>query len=235
MIVLPPWVQEGGAEPTLARLADPAVRARLATEGGDGPRGPIDDVRLGYVEAPAYRSYEGLTLAEAARAAGKAAGRAGLMEFACDVLLASGLAVGCVVPHRARGEADVRSLMRHPVMLGGSDGIFTGGHPHPRGYGCFARYLGPYVRDTLTWTLEEAVQHLAGQPARRLGLSDRGLIRPGLAADLVVFDPARIADRATYERGREPAVGMEHVLVNGEPVLLHGERTKARPGRALRR
>ncbi|HSE94591.1 MAG TPA: D-aminoacylase [Methylomirabilota bacterium] len=235
MIVLPPWVQEGGPEPTLSRLADPAIRKRLLTEGGDGPRGPIDDVRLAYVEAPAYRSYEGLTLADGARAAGKGAGPAGVMDFACDVLLASALAVGCVVPHRGRGEVDVRALMRHPAMLGGSDGIFAGDHPHPRGYGCFARYLGPYVRDTLAWTLEEAVEHLAGQPARRLGLADRGLIREGLAADLVVFDPARIVDRATYERGRELAIGMEHVLVNGDPVLLHGERTKALPGRALRR
>jgi N-acyl-D-amino-acid deacylase len=128
----------------------------------------------------------------------------------------------------------VTSLMRHPAMMGGSDGIFAGGRPHPRGWGCFGRYLGHYVREARTWTLEEAVQHLAAHPARRLGLVDRGLVRPGMAADLVVFDAARIGDRATYADGRQPATGVDHVLVNGEPVLVDGQRTSALPGRALR-
>jgi N-acyl-D-amino-acid deacylase len=234
MIALPPWVQEGGAEATLARLADPAVRARLTGEGFAGPRGPLDQVRLSYVEAPAYRACEGLTLAEAAARTAGHPGPAALIDFVCDVLIASSLAVGCVVPHRQRTEADVQALMRHPAMMGGSDGIFAGGRPHPRGWGCFARYLGHYVREARAWTLEEAVQHLAAHPARRLGLVDRGLIRPGMAADLVVLDPDRIADRATYAEGRQPAEGVEHVLVNGEPVLVDGERTRALPGRALR-
>jgi N-acyl-D-amino-acid deacylase len=233
MIALPPWVQEGGADATLGRLADPAVRARLRTEGFAGPRGPLDQVRLSYVEAPAYRAYEGLTLAEAASRAGRA-GPEGIVDFVCDVLAASALAVGCVVEHQQRGEADVQALMRHPAMMGGSDGIFAGGRPHPRGWGCFGRYLGHYVREARTWTLEEAVQHLAAHPARRLGLADRGLIRPGMAADLVVFDPDRIGDRATYADGRRPAAGVDHVLVNGEAVLQDGQRTSALPGRALR-
>jgi N-acyl-D-amino-acid deacylase len=234
MIALPPWVQEGGAEATLARLADPAVRARLRGEGFAGPRGPLDQVRLSYVEAPAYRASEGLTLVEAATRATGHTGPESLVDFVCDVLIASGLAVGCVVPHRQRTEADVQALMRHPAMMGGSDGIFAGGRPHPRGWGCFARYLGHYVREARTWTLEEAVQHLAAHPARRLGLVDRGLVRPGMAADLIVFDPERIADRATYADGRQAAEGVEHVLVNGEPVLVDGDRTPALPGRALR-
>jgi N-acyl-D-amino-acid deacylase len=234
MIALPPWAQEGGADATLARLGDPAVRARLRAEGFAGPRGPLDQVRLSYVEAPAYRSYEGLTLAEAA---GRATGRAGaeaIVDFVCDVLVASSLAVGCVVAHQQRAEEDVTALMRHPAMMGGSDGIFAGGRPHPRGWGCFGRYLGHYVREARTWTLEEAVQHLAAHPARRLGLADRGLIRPGMAADLVVFDADRIGDRATYADGRQPAAGVDHVLVNGELVLVDGQRTRALPGRALR-
>jgi N-acyl-D-amino-acid deacylase len=234
MVALPPWVQEGGVDATLARLADPAVRARLHAEGFAGSRGPLDQVRLGYVEAPAYRAYEGLSLVEAAERALGRSGHRALVDFVCDVLVASGLAVGCVVPHLKRTEADVQALMRHPAMMGGSDGIFAGGRPHPRGWGCFGRYLGHYVREARTWTLEEAVQHLAAHPARRLGLGDRGLIRAGLAADLVVFDPDRIADRATYADGRQPAIGMEHVVVNGELVLEAGARTPARPGRALR-
>jgi N-acyl-D-amino-acid deacylase len=234
MVALPPWVQEGGADATLARLVDPAVRARLRAEGFAGPRGPLDQVRLSYIEAPAYRGYEGLTLGEAASRATTRSGPEAIVDFVCDVLVASALAVGCVVAHQQRMEADVQALMRHPAMMGGSDGIFAGGRPHPRGWGCFGRYLGHYVREARTWTLEEAVQHLAAHPARRLGLVDRGLIRPGMAADLVVFDSDRIGDRATYADGRQPAEGVDHVLVNGEPVLLDGQRTSALPGRALR-
>ena len=234
MVALPPWVQEGGADATLARLADPGVRARLRSEGFSGPRGPLGEVRLSYVEAPAYRVYEGLTLGEAARRASGRADPEAIVDFVCDVLVASTLAVGCVVAHQQRAEEDVTALMRHPAMMGGSDGIFAGGRPHPRGWGCFGRYLGHYVREARTWTLEEAVQHLAAHPARRLGLADRGLIRSGMAADLVVFDPDRIGDRATYADGRQPAVGVDHVLVNGEPVLVDGQRTAALPGRALR-
>jgi N-acyl-D-amino-acid deacylase len=224
-------VQEGGIDATLGRLRDPAVRARLRT-GYAGPRGPIEHVRLSYVDAPAYRALEGLTLAEAAARAGGAPGE--LIDFVCELLLASGLAVGCIVPHQGRSEEDVRALMRHPAMMAGSDGIFTGRHPHPRGHGCFARYLGHYVREAGVWTLEEAVQHLSSHAAQRLGLTDRGLVRPGMAADLVVLDAGRVAEEASYEDGRRLAVGVRHVLVNGEPVLLDGVRTPARPGRPLK-
>src|SRR5262249_23545011 len=106
--------------------------------------------------------------------------------------------------------------------------------PHPRGCGCFARYLGHHVRDDRTWTLEQAVQHLAAHAARRFGLHDRGLLREGMAADVVVFDPEPLADHATYDDGRQLATGVAHVLVNGELVLRDGERTAALPGRALR-
>lgn len=234
MAALPPWAQEGGVEATVARLRDPAVRARLK-EGFDGPRGPLGQVRLSYIRAAAYRDYEGLTLEEAAqRATGKRTPDA-VMDFACEVLVASDLEVGHVVAHhQRRTEDDVRAMMHHPAMMAGSDGIFTGSRPHPRGCGCFARYLGHYVREARTWTLEEAVQRLSSHAAQRFGLTDRGLLRPGMAADVVVFDPDRIADQATYEDGRRLAVGVEQVLVNGEPVLLDGQRTAARPGRALR-
>jgi N-acyl-D-amino-acid deacylase len=228
MVVLPPWVQEGGVEPTVARLRDPAVRVRLR-ESFQNPRGPLETVRLGFVASPAYRRHEGQTLDQAAQAVG-----ADMGEFICDLLVASDLAVGCVVPHLRRGEEDVRALMRHPAMMAGSDGIYTGGFPHPRGCGCFARYLGHYVREGV-WTLEEAVQHLAAHAARRYGLRDRGLLQAGMAADVIVFDAARVVDRSTYDDGRRLAEGMEHVLVNGELVLHNGERTAALPGRGLRR
>jgi N-acyl-D-amino-acid deacylase len=230
MVALPPAVQEGGVEATLARLRDPAVRAGLAAAPGPSKRGPLEEVRLSYVASPEYRQYEGRTLAEAAEAAGK-----GLPDFVCDVLVASNLAVGCIAPHQQRTQEDVRALMRHPAMMAGSDGIYTGRCPHPRGCGCFARYLGHHVRGDHTWTLEQAVQHLSAHAARRFGLADRGLIRAGFAADVVVFDPEAIADHATYEDGRRLATGVEHVVVNGEVVLHDGARTAALPGRSLRR
>jgi N-acyl-D-amino-acid deacylase len=229
MVVLPPEVQEGGVGPTVRRLREPKVRAQLR-DWFAGPRLALDAIRLSFVADPAFRHYEGQTLEKAA-----ASGAQHPADFVCDLLVAANLAVGCVVQHRQRTPDDVRQMMRHPAMMAGSDGIFTGSFPHPRGCGCFARYLGPYVRDEHAWSLELAVQHMSWHAARRFGLADRGLLRPGMAADVVVFDPATVADRSTYDNGQSLAVGMEHVLVNGEPVLQSGSRTPALPGRGLRR
>lgn len=230
MIALPPEVQEGGLDATLARLADPATREALRPAFAS-PRFPLATIRLGYIAAPEYRQFEGKTLAEAAGSDDPQI----LGDLVVTLLRASELAVGCVVPHKARGEEDVRDLMRSPAMMGGSDGIFTGRYPHPRGHGCYARFLGHHVREAKTWSLETAVMRLTSHAARRYGLMDRGLLRAGMAADVVVFDPATITDRATYADGRQLAEGVHHVWVNGEPVLLHGKRTPARPGRGLRR
>jgi N-acyl-D-amino-acid deacylase len=191
---------------------------------------PLETIRIGFVANASQRHLEGKTVVEGARQGGKDPG-----DFICDLLVDSDMAIGCVVPHQRRDGEDVRQLMRHPCMMAGSDGIYTGSHPHPRGCGCFARYLGHYVREEKTWTLEEAVQHLSAHCARRFGLKDRGLIREGMAADIAIFDPETIADRSTYDEGRNLAVGMDTVLVNGEAVLLQGQRTKALPGRGLRR
>jgi N-acyl-D-amino-acid deacylase len=229
MYALPPEVQQGGLDVTMKRLSDPAVRARLP-EAFASLKSPLETVRISYVANPEWRKYEGMTLLDAAGSRDPER----LVAFVCDILLASEMAVGCVVPHRQRGEDDVRELMRHPAMMGGSDGIFTGSRPHPRGCGCYARYLGHYVREGV-WTLETAVQRLAAHPAQRYGLRDRGLLRAGMVADVVVFDPATIADAATFDDGTRLAVGVEHVLVNGELVLRGGERTQALPGRGLRR
>jgi N-acyl-D-amino-acid deacylase len=141
---------------------------------------------------------------------------------------------GCLAPHTWREERDIDPLMRHPAMMACSDGIFVGGAPHPRGWAAFARYLGHNVRQG-TWPLEEAVRKMSAHAARRFGLKDRGLLREGFAADLIVFDPAAVRDRATFGNGRQLAEGMEHVIVNGELVLHAGKRTGALPGRALRR
>ena len=232
MVALPPWVQEGGNEATLARLAEPAIRSRLRAEWFPAPtQFPLEKMRLAMVADPSWRWAEGRTVTDAAREAGLAPG-----EFVCEILLASALAVG-VVNFRAndRTEADVRAILRHPSHMAGSDGIFRGGHPHPRGWGAFARYLGRHTRELGDYTWPEAVAHLATHAARRFRLTDRGLVRPGFVADLAMFDPWAVADRSTDAEGRTLAEGVRHVVVNGVLALLDGEPTGATPGRALRR
>lgn len=229
MLTLPPETLEGGIEPTVQRLKLPATRKKLEP-AFTNPRFPIETIRLASLPSDQYRHLEGKTLSDAA-----AECRQSVLDFTCDLLIATDLAAGCVIRHFAqRQDDDVLKLMRHPLMMAGSDGIYVGGKPHPRGTGCFARYLGHHVRRG-DWSLEEAVMKCSYHAARRFGLKDRGLIREGLAADVVVFDAERIADRSTYDDGKTLAVGVEHVFVNGVPVLLDGQRTPARPGRGLKR
>ena len=233
MLTLPADVYAGGVDATIERLTDVSVRTRLESEFAK-PRFPIETIRLASLPHPDWAKYEGQLLPDAVADRQGSAGVKEMVAFVCDLLVATDLAAGCVIRHfAARQESDLPKLMNHPAMMAGSDGIYVGGFPHPRGTGCFARYLGEYVRNG-TWTLETAVRHLSFHGARRYGLTDRGLIRDGMAADVVVFDPATIADRSTFENGRALAVGVDHVAVNGELVLHNGERTSALPGRGLK-
>lgn len=230
MLTLPPEILEGGPDATMQRLRDPAVRKALEPAFAN-PRFPIETIRLASVPSDQYRHLEGKSLIEAS------GGREPpeLVNFVCDLLIATDLATGCVIRHFAeRQESDIVAILKHPLMMAGSDGSYVGGRPHPRGTGCYARYLGHHVRAG-DWTLEEAVTRCSYHAARRYGLKDRGLLREGFAADVVVFDPDTIADRSTYDDGKALAVGVQHVLVNGQPVLLNRERTKALPGRGLKR
>ena len=180
-------------------------------QNGDGPRGS--------------------TVVEAASKAGLKPG-----DFVREILIASEMAVG-VVNFRAndRTEEDVRAILRHPSHMAGSDGIFRGGFPHPRGWGAFARYLGYHTRTLGDYTWPEAITHLTTHAARRYRLTDRGLVRPGYVADLAILNPKTVTDRSTYEAGRTLAEGVKHVIVNGVLALEDGEPTGATPGRALRR
>ena len=234
MIALPQEMQKGGRTATIQRLAEKATFNELAP-WFEAPRIPLENVRLSYLAHPDWKMYEGLTLKDAAKKLTGSEGPAAIGSFVCQSLVQCGLAVGCVVPHRNRDEKDIDAFMNHEGMMAGSDGIYTGDFPHPRGYGCFARYLGHHVRDAKSWGLEQAIQKLSWHGARRHGLKDRGLCNPGYAADVVVFDPTTIKDNAWYETGKQPASGMEHVFVNGKAVLLSGQRTTALPGRGLRR
>ena len=232
MVALPGWVQADGVDETLQRLAEPATRKRLHAEWfSQEPPYPLDQMHLAMVAHPDWRWAEGKTVADAAKEAGLSRG-----DFVIDILIASGMAVG-VVAFRAgdRTDEDVRAILRHPAHMAGSDGIFCGGYPHPRGWGAFARYLGRHTRELGDYTWAEAVTHLSGHAARRYRLTDRGMIRPCFAADIAVFDPAAITDHSTYADGRREAEGMAHVVVNGRLVLKDGEPTGATPGLGLRR
>ncbi len=232
MVALPPWVQEGGIEPTLERLTDARIRKRLNEEWFSTTTPyPLDTTTITMTANPDWRWAEGLKVVEAAERAGRPPG-----DFVCEILAANGMAVG-IFGFRPgdRTEADVRAILRHDAHMAGSDGIFCGGYPHPRGWGAFARYLGYHTRQLGDYTWPEAVTHLSAHAARRYRLTDRGMLRPGFAADIAVFDPDTVTDRSTYAQGRALAEGVEHVLVNGTLALHNGEPTGARPGRALRR
>ncbi|MER5387818.1 D-aminoacylase [Saccharopolyspora sp. NPDC002686] len=233
--LLPSWAMVGGVEATLARLRDPAQRERirvaLEEEGSDGCHGvPVewDTIEINGVREPANDHLVGRSVAESARAAGKAPA-----EHYFDVLVSEELGSSCLM--HVGHEDNVQAIMRHRVHTAGSDGLLVGARPHPRAWGTFPRYLGHYVRELGVLGLEECVQHMTSRPADRLGLTDRGRIRPGHAADLVLFDPDAVADTATFDEPRQQAAGIPHVLVNGVPVIEDGRRTDALPGRALRK
>ncbi len=140
----------------------------------------------------------------------------------------------CLANRQIGNEENVRAIMQHPAHMAGSDGILVGGRPHPRGWGTFPRYLGHYVRELGILSLTEAVRHMTSAPAARLGLTTRGLVQPGMVADLVAFDPVTIADGATYEQPTLPPVGIPHVWIGGIATVSDGRRTAHTPGRALR-
>jgi N-acyl-D-amino-acid deacylase len=189
----------------------------------------LDEVTLAFVADPELSWAEGKTLADCAARAGCDVG-----EFVCDVLARSDLAVGCVRAGRPDiGDEDIRAMLRHEAHMGGSDGIFVGSVPHPRGWGTFARYLGRHVRELGDWSWAQAAQHLAERPARRFGLTDRGTVQIGKAADLAIIDPSTVRDVATFEQPRALAVGVADVIVNGVVVLRNGKLTGALAGRAL--
>jgi N-acyl-D-amino-acid deacylase len=230
MVCLPRAMQEGGIPATVARLRDRATRRELASWLEDPPY-DLGLMRIAAVFRPENKRFEGLAPAEAARVAGKE-----LAEFLCDLLVSENMAVSVIAQSRGdRGEEDLKQIMAHPAHMAGSDGIYTGGRPHPRGWGTFARYLGVYTREQGVYTLEEAVRHLSAHAARRHHLRDRGHVWPGFAADLVLFDPVTIIDRSTYEDGRRFAEGVSHVWVNGRLVLDDGRLTGDTPGRGVRR
>jgi N-acyl-D-amino-acid deacylase len=234
LIMIPPWVQAGGPKATKDRLADRAVRDRIRrelTERGVlyAGRNAWDDVRLGAFVRPDLLQWEGRTLGDLVR------DRNGdSVDVLCDLLLEEDLRINQVTP--GPWTETLRDFIRHPVGMIGTDSTFVGAKPSPRTYGSFPRVLGQFVRDEALLSVEEAVRSMTSAPAARLGLADRGLIRDGFAADLVVFAPDRVRSNATYDEPRQFPDGIEWVLVGGDVVVGPGVgHTGARPGRVLRR
>ncbi|MGA8115137.1 MAG: amidohydrolase family protein [Actinocatenispora sp.] len=230
MVVLPPWLPTADPERTVAALADDDTLSRLDTEWF-GPRAEVwPRITLSHVPSEQWRWAEGRTLPTVAEKVGLSPA-----ETCVALLRATDLQVGCVFGQPPTNSAEsVRALLRHPAQMGSSDGIYMGGHPHPRGWGAFARVLGRHVRELGDLSWPDAVVHLSAHPARRFGFRGRGLLRVGGVADLAVIDPARVADVATYEEPKRCAVGVDDVVVNGRPVLAGGELTGEKPGRPLR-
>ncbi|MGH8967669.1 MAG: N-acyl-D-amino-acid deacylase family protein, partial [Actinomycetes bacterium] len=233
--LLPSWSTEGGLAPTLDRLSNTDTRERIRVNleetGSDGCHGvPVDwdTIEINGVRRDENAHLVGHSVAESARRAGRPPA-----ELYLDVLVSERLGTSCLM--HVGHEGNVREIMRHPAHTGGSDGILVGERPHPRAWGTFPRYLARYVRELGVLTLEDCVHHLTGRPAARLNLVDRGLVRPGYAADLVLLDPDTVQDTATFTGPRQQATGIDLVLVDGAPVIDDGARTEALPGRALRR
>ena len=233
LIMIPPWVQAGGPMPTRERLADASVRDRIRRELAErgvlyAGRGAWDDVRLGAFSRPELLRYEGLTLGEVVR------DRDGdPVDVLCDLLLEEDLRINQVTP--GPWTESLRDFIRHPVGMIGTDSTFVAEKPSPRTYGSFPRVLGQFVREEALMSLTDAVRSMTSAAAARLGLSNRGLLRDGYVADVVVFDPERVRSNATYDEPRQFPDGIEWVLVGGEVVVEQGRHTGARSGRVLRR
>ncbi|MFJ3581368.1 amidohydrolase family protein [Streptomyces sp. NPDC090127] len=233
--VLPSWAAEGGPEALLARLRDDAtaerIRHHLEEIGSDGCHGvPMewDTIEISGVSDPGLASCVGRTIAQSARMRGEAPWVTARRLLIDDRL-------GSTILQHVGHEENVRAIMRHRVHTGGSDGILQGFKPHPRAYGTFPQYLGKYVREEGVLSLEECVAHLTSRPAARLRLPDRGLVREGYAADLVLFDPKTVAAGSTYDSPRTLPVGIPHVLIDGRFVIEDGRRTSTLAGRSIRR
>jgi len=240
---MPPWVQEGGIHAWIRRLRDPAIRARVRREMETPTSewenffdyaGP-DGIRFLEFKQPALRRYIGKTLAEVA-----AERHVAPADAAMDLVVEDGTRVGTA--YVLMSEENVGRQIAQPWVSFGSDAAamapvapFTDASPHPRAYGNFARLLARYVRDQHVLSLPEAIRRLTSLPAETYHLDRRGHLAPGDHADVVVFDPARVQDHATFAKPHQLATGVLHVLTNGVPVLRDGEPTGATPGRIVRR
>ena len=233
---IPAWSLAGGQDSLVVRLNDPATRQRIEREMVplmEEERGGGDLSRIQFRVVPSDRRYDGKNLADLAR------------DRRMPVTTASGIRLvielqkqgGCSAIYHSIDEGDVVRIMQHPLAMFETDGDPVGygvGFPHPRSYGAFPRVLARYVRELHVLTLEQAIRKMASMPARQIGERDRGELRPGSYADIVVFDPDRVEDRDTYTDPHEFPFGIPHVVINGVPVIRDGALTGATPGMVLK-
>jgi dihydroorotase/N-acyl-D-amino-acid deacylase len=233
--LIPSWARDGGREALVKRIADRETRARIHADVAARMR------RRGFEDEAGIMRYSacdfdpalaGKTLEEGARIAGREATVEGTADSVLDFIVRG----RCRTIQFGIDEADMNRVLVHPASMIASDGeVPTPGKgvPHPRSYGTFARVLALYVRERGLLRLEDAIRKMTSFPAQRIGLSDRGVLRPGMKADLAVFDPAIVRDTATYDDPHRYAEGFSHVIVNGAVVFEGGAMTAARPGRVL--
>ena len=237
--LVPQWAQAGGRETMLKGLQDETTRGKVLAaiaNSIENDRGGGDPANVVLAACAWDPSLAGKSLAQVLRDRGRPVTIQRAAELVVEIVEKG----NCSAVYHAIDEADLVRIMRHPATMIASDaapGVPTFGRnvPHPRAYGTFARVLGVYVREKKVLTLEEAVRKMAGFPGQRMGLADRGILRPGMKADVVVFNPATIIDRATFEKPHQYAEGVSTVIVNGQVVLENGKMTGTRAGRTLRR
>lgn len=236
--LFPAWTLEGGVERFLSRIRDTETRQRIIDEVQDGREGwsrangavGWDDIVVSSCQN--QKAYEGKTVAQIAAAMGKEPAQA-MMDF----LLAEQGKASIIL--FMMSEDNVARGIAHPLLMIGSDSLALaagrGGKPHPRTYGTFPRVLGKYVRDNRLITLEDGVRKMTSMAATQLGLSDRGVLAAGKAADITIFDAATVADKATFDAPHQYPVGIEYVIVNGQIVVAHGEQHSVFPGQVLQK
>jgi N-acyl-D-amino-acid deacylase len=236
-INFPAWARQGTTDEFLARLKDEKLDKRLReyTDERERKLGSWDKVVISGVVGEKNKVYEGLNILQASERAGKQP-----YEFMRDLIVEERDNVDTVI--FMMNEDNLKRILAHPLVLIGSDssvratgGILAQGKPHPRGFGTFPRVLGKYVREDKLFSLETAVKKITSAAAAKFKLEGRGIVKPGAFADIVVFDPAAIADKATWEDPHQYPTGISHVLVNGRPVIAEGRHTGAAPGRVLRK
>ena len=229
---LPPWAQEGGVEEVTRRLRDAATRGRIQREiqndaGEIRMGGLLEEILITSLATEENRALVGLTIGEISDLRNRSP-----VDTVLDLLVEENCAVGMVV--FSMDEEDVRAVMASPHTMIGTDGLYQVGNPHPRVYGSYPRILGRYVRQDGLISLEEAVRKMTSFPAQKLGLHNKGLLRPGADADIVVFDPDAVIDTGTFRDPNRYPVGIEHVLVNGRISVSQGRFTGVTAGAVLR-
>ena len=225
--LLPYWVHSGGPVALLERIKDRKVRDELGDSVNPMWGLDLDQYLFSHIGSAQNKEWEGRSLTDLASSQGK-----GMVDAICDLLIEENLEVAFVA--RIGNQNNIRTIVRHPAQMVGSDGLLTGEMPNPRSYGTYPYILGQFVREERLLHLEEAVRKMSAIPAQRLGLKDRGILRDGMKADIVIFDPDRVAARATFDQPMQYPIGIDYVLVNGVLVVDNGVHTGALPGRALR-